>query len=222
MARRIFFFEGTKWEIPSKMYCTCSLSFPQAIQGFPLVCQSQSCIVIGITSLVIKRCLILFFSVCRIIFICELSAFVSIVHDIVMRVSKSQHNYYYHLKQFFFIGREPTMWPANNCLQIMVCSCVMPSNHVWLQIIFCTCIKETVLLFFLWINCSCIKMAEHFTFRGYSLKKQTRWSNDKTVIELGYRKILWFVSVSQINCLIIWSARHRQMTIFCSTSSNNH
>ena len=87
MARRIFFFEGTKWEIPSKMYCTCSLSFPKAIQGFPLVCQSQSCIVIGITSLVIKRCLILF-SVCRIIFICELSAFVSIVHDIVMRVSK--------------------------------------------------------------------------------------------------------------------------------------
>ena len=57
-------------------------------KGFPLVCQSQSCIiVIGITSLVIKRCLILF-SVCRIIFICELSAFVSIVHDIVMRVSK--------------------------------------------------------------------------------------------------------------------------------------
>ena len=65
----------------------CSLSFPKAIQGFPLVCQSQSCIVIRITSFVIKRCLILF-SVCRIIFICELSAFVSIVHDIVMRVSK--------------------------------------------------------------------------------------------------------------------------------------
>lgn len=57
-----FFFEGTKWDnIPSKMYCTCSLSFPQAIQGFPLVCQSQSCIVIRISSLVIKRCLILFF-----------------------------------------------------------------------------------------------------------------------------------------------------------------
>ena len=87
MARRIFFFEGTKWEIPSKMYCTCSLSFPQAIRGFPLVCQSQSYIVIRISSIVIKHCLILF-SVGRIIFICELSAFVSIVHDIVMRVSK--------------------------------------------------------------------------------------------------------------------------------------
>ena len=55
MARRIFSFEGTKWEVPSKMNCTCSLSFPQAIQGFPLVCQSQSCIVIRISSLVIKR-----------------------------------------------------------------------------------------------------------------------------------------------------------------------
>ena len=50
---------------------------------------------------------------------------------------------------FLFIGREPTTWPANNCLQIMVCSCVMPSNCVWLQIIFCTCIKETVLFSFL-------------------------------------------------------------------------
>ena len=26
-------------------------------------------------------------------------------------------------------------------------------------------------------------------------KKQTRWSNDNTIIELGYRKISWFVNV---------------------------
>ena len=50
---------------------------------------------------------------------------------------------------FLFIGREPTTWPANNCLQTMVCSCAMPSNSVWLQIIFCLCIKETVLFSFL-------------------------------------------------------------------------
>ena len=31
--------------------------------------------------------------------------------------------------------------------------------------------------------------------------KQTWWSNDKTIIELGHRKILWFVNVSQINYL---------------------
>ena len=67
-------------------------------------------------------------------------------------------------------------------------------------------------------------MADRFASRGYSLKKQTRWSNDKTIIELGYRKISWFVSVSQINYLPQpsasannWSARHRQITIFCST-----
>ena len=49
-----------------------------------------------------------------------------------------------------FIGQEHTMWPANNCLEIMVCSSAMPSNSVWLQIIFCSCVKETVLFAFLW------------------------------------------------------------------------
>ena len=54
-------------------------------------------------------------------------------------------------RKFFFpfIGWEPTTWPTNNCLQIMVCSWAMPCNCVWLQIIFCTCIKETVLFSFL-------------------------------------------------------------------------
>ena len=50
---------------------------------------------------------------------------------------------------FLFIGREPTTWPANDCLQTMVCSGAMLSNRVWLQIIFCLCIKETVLFSFL-------------------------------------------------------------------------
>ena len=60
---------------------------------------------------------------------------------------------------------------------------------------------------------SCVKMADRFASRGYSLKKQTRWSNDKTIIELGYRKISWFVSVSQINYLpqpSAWSTHHWQ------------
>ena len=90
-----FFFEGTKWDnIPSKMYCTCSLSF---------------------SSLVIKRCLILF-SVCRIIFICELSAFVSIVHDIVMRVSKYCSIIIIIIPSkffFLFIGREPRLFSVD-------------------------------------------------------------------------------------------------------------
>ena len=53
--------------------------------------------------------------------------------------------YYYHSMHFFFlsIGREPTTWPANNCLQIIVCSCVVPSKRVLLQIIFCSCVIRT-------------------------------------------------------------------------------
>ena len=102
-------------------------------------------------------------------------------------------------RKFFFllIGREPTTWPANNCLQIMLCLCAMLSNCVWLQIVFCWCVNETC--FSPSCDCSGVKMADCFAFKGYSLKRQTRWSNDKTIIELGYRKILWFVSVSQIN-----------------------
>ena len=34
---------------------------------------------------------------------------------------------------FLFVGQEPTTWPADNCLQIMVCSCAMPSHCVWLS-----------------------------------------------------------------------------------------
>ena len=52
------------------------------------------------------------------------------------------------------------------------------------------------------------KMTDRF------IKKQTRWSNNKTSIELGYRKISWFVSVPRINY-----AHHWQIPICCSTSS---
>ena len=101
----------------------------------------------------------------------------------------------YHSKQLFisFTGQEPTTWPANNCLQIIVCSCTMLSNCVWLQIIFCTCVKETVLFSFL--RSLLRENGRSLCFPRIYIKnlKQTRWSDDKTIIELGYRKILWFV-----------------------------
>ena len=100
---------------------------------------------------------------------------------------------------FLFIGREPTTWPANNCLQIMVCSCAMPSNCVWLQII-CSCIKETVLFSFLWSLLR--ENGRSLRFPKILIEKQTWWSTDKTIIELGYRKISWFVIVLQINYLL--------------------
>ena len=96
---------------------------------------------------------------------------------------------------FLFIGREPTTWPANNCLQIMVCSCAMSSNCVWLQIIFCSCVNETTR------DRYCMNKGKSLRFPKIFIKKQTWWSNDKTIMELSYRKISWFVSVSQINLL---------------------
>ena len=61
------------------------------------------------------------------------------------------NNFYYYSKQIFLSFHWPRAHQVtcNNCLQIMVCSCAMPSNCVWLQIIFCTCVKETVLFSFL-------------------------------------------------------------------------
>ena len=125
---------------------------------------------------------------------------------------------------FFFlsIGREPTTWPANNCLRIMFCSYVVPSKRVLLQIIFCSCVIGTTFSREKW------QIASQSCQEVIKIWKQTWWSNDKTIIELGYRKISWFVSVSQINYLPQpsvsannWSARHWQITIFCSTPSNN-
>ena len=97
---------------------------------------------------------------------------------------------------------------------------------IWLQILFYSCVNETTLFSFL--PSLLRENGRSLRFPKIFLKKQTRWSNDKTIIELGCRKISWFVSVSQINYLPKpkaeannWSARHWQITIFCSTSSNN-
>ena len=125
--------------------------------------------------------------------------------------------------RFFFlsIGRQLTTWPANHCLQIMVSSCAVPSKRVLLQIIFCSCVIGTTFLREKWqiASLSCQEVIE--------IWKQSWWSNDKTIIELGYHKISWFASVSQINYLPQpsasannWTARW-QITIFCLTSSNN-
>ena len=71
----------------------------------------------------------------------------------------------------------------------------MSSNCVWLQK-FCWCVKETTPFSFLRTF-----LRKHGSFPRIFIKKQTRWLNDKAIIELGYRKISWFISVSQINYL---------------------
>ena len=103
---------------------------------------------------------------------------------------------------FLFIGRERTTWPPNNCL--MVCSCTMPSNCVWLQIIFCTCVKEAVLFSYSPTR-SCVKMTDRFASRGYSLKSK-----------LGDRMIKQLLN-SVIICL---SLRPRQIIDLLATDKS--
>ena len=79
--------------------------------------------------------------------------------------------------------------------------------------IFRSCVNETTLFFFLWSLL--LKMAD--CFQSISFKKQIRWSNDKTIIEFGYRNLSWLVSVSFAS----GSARRWQIRIVCSTLSNN-
>ena len=102
----------------------------------------------------------------------------------------------YHWMHFFL----PFNWPrvhhvTCNCLQIMVCSCVVPSKLVLLRIIFCSCVTGTKFSREKWqiASLSCQEVIK--------IWKQSWWSNDKTIIELGYHKISWFASVSQINYL---------------------
>ena len=95
---------------------------------------------------------------------------------------------------FLFISREPATWSANNCLQIMVCSCAMTSNCVWLQIIFCSRANETTQFSFM-----------RWLFRENGRSLPIHWKTN-LVIE-------WWN-----NCRTRLS---QTITIFCSTSSNN-
>ena len=73
-----------------------------------------------------------------------------------------------------------------------------------LQIIFCSCVVETTLSC---ENGGSVPRAGRECFDIFSCSRE-RWSNDKTIIEFVYRKILWFVNVSQINYLSQPSANH--------------
>ena len=131
---------------------------------------------------------------------------------------------------FLFIGREPTTWPTINCLQIMVCSCAMQSNSVWLsvwlQIIFCSCVKETVL--FSVLRSLLRENGRSLRFPRIFIKKNKL--GDRMIKQLLNSVIAKYRDLSVSRRSIIcppsasannWSARHRQSTIFCSTSSKN-
>ena len=109
---------------------------------------------------------------------------------------------------FLLIGREPTTWPTNNYLQIIDCSCAMSSNCVWVQIIFFSCVKESTLFSFL--RSLLLANGRSLHLPKIFIKKQTRWSNDKTQFLNSVIAKYRYLSLSR-----------RQITIFCSTSSNN-
>ena len=90
----------------------------------------------------------------------------------------------------------------------MVCSCAMPSNCVWLQIIFCTCVKETVLFSFLWSLLRENGRSLRFP-RIFIKKKQTRWSNEKQLLNSVIAKYC-DLSVSR-RSIICLSLRLRQI-----------
>ena len=85
---------------------------------------------------------------------------------------------------------KPTTWPANDCLQIMVCSCTMPFNSVRLQIIFWFLLMRKWNNTFLFLATA---LEWKWQIALQIIKKQTRWWNNKTIIKLGYRKISLFV-----------------------------
>ena len=130
---------------------------------------------------------------------------------------------------FLFIGREPTMWPANNCLRIMVCSCAMLSNSVGLQIIFCSCLKETMLLSLL--RSLMCENGRLLCFPRIFIKKTNlviKWWDNCYWTRLSQNIVIcqciadqYYYLPQPLAAANNWSVRHRQITIFCSTSSNN-
>ena len=79
---------------------------------------------------------------------------------------------------FLFIGRELTTWSADNCRPIMVCSCAMSSNCVWLQIIFFSCVSEITLFSFLRSL-----FRKNGRFPKVFLKKQTQMEEQATEVD---------------------------------------
>ena len=97
----------------------------------------------------------------------------------------------------------------------MVCSCAMPSNRVWLQIIICSCVNETRLFSFLWSFLR-EKKGRSLRFPKIFIRKQTWWSNDKTII-MFYRDL----SVSRIS-IICLSVRLRQIIDLLATDKSRY
>ena len=98
------------------------------------------------------------------------------------------------------------MSSANNYPKIIVCSCAMSSNCVWLQIMFSSRVNETRLFSFLRSFLREKKKADQrFTSRRYSLKNKLVDRMIKQLLNLviaKYRDLS--VSRRSIICLSVW------------------
>ena len=143
-----------------------------------------------------------------------------------LKLRKDSHSVLF----FLFIGQEPTTRPVNNFLQIMVCSCAISSN--------CVLAINNVLLMRKWNHSFLLLViALAWKWQIASLTIQRAIFNKKQAGDRMIRQLLnsvlakyryFSVSRRSIICLSCrlrpnynWSARHWQIMIFCSTSSNN-
>ena len=86
--------------------------------------------------------------------------------------------------------------------------------------IFCSSVIQTTILC---ENGKSVPQAIRGWFDIFSWSKE-QWSNDKTIIELGYRKTSWFVIVSKINLpqqVTDLLAADKSRYYNCTTSLNN-
>ena len=115
---------------------------------------------------------------------------------------------------FLFIGQKPTTWPANNCLQIMVCSCAMSFNCFWLQILFCSCVNETTLF-------SVLRSLLHEN--GRSLRFPKIFLGDRMIKQLLNSVIAKYrdFSVSR-RSIICFSLRLRQIIDLLATDKSRY
>ena len=121
------------------------------------------------------------------------------------RVVESQHHdtnkSNYHSMHFFL----PFHWPRahhvtwNNCLQMMVCSCVVTSKRVLVQIIFCSCVIGTT---FSREKLGSLKEATTATPKTTSIKKWIYISPTNLGILLSH---LLCLSLSKLSRNWIWN-----------------
>ena len=78
---------------------------------------------------------------------------------------------------------------ANECLKMFFCAICVSSEET------CECVRSPNAS--LPASSTCV----HLRLLAGPFDQNLRWANEKTITELGYRKILWFVSISQTTYL---------------------